>query len=874
VALAQYREKFWFPSGALAANIPARVFLHDNNVFAPLYTDATGTTPLPNPLRTDAQGYLTFWAEEGTYWLHIDTESFEIFVGGSGETATEGWVLQRIAEHNADTTDVHGIPDTSALLTQADLDGYVTDAEFAAHVADTTDVHGISNTADLETKAGAQAKADAAEQDAITAAGIDATAKANLAEANATETAANALAAHAADTTNVHGIADTSALLTEANLDGYVTDAELAAHAADTTNVHGITDTSQLATDADVAAVSASLADHVADTTGVHGIANTADLLTQADLENYATDAELAAHAADTTAVHGIANTADLLTQADIAGLATEAQVQAVQNNLNTHAATTTNVHGIPDTSVLVTDADLAGYATQAEVAAVQGNLTAHADATTNVHGIPDTSLLLTQADIDGLATEAQVQAVQANLTAHATATTNVHGIPDTAQLATQADLTGLATDADVANVQNQLTAHATATTNVHGIADTSVLETQAGAQAKANAAQAAAISAAAADATTKANAAQANAIAAAATDATNKANTAQANAIADAATKYLNRLTGGNVSGTVRGVAPAATGVAFAAQVDADTFDRFRILVTGELQWGSGAAAREITVARTATGELTLTGTLRGIVAAATTLGYGVRVTGETSDRFTINGDGSMGWGPGTAGADVHLRRAGVNLLQLDDNLAVLGTTTLTGQLSLANQLLQTRAAAANPVHDVRVTGDTQPRFYQVATGQMYWGSGSATLDTVLYRDQPGSLVTDGNFTVNGQIYGQLATVTTNTGVTAPSGFTVATQNMWNKGGVRCVAIGINLTAALTLPGGTSGNITPDLLIATVPAAMRPPVDLYLTASTGIGHGSIRVQANDGQCQLLTWIPGQSIANGSTIRFTYTCIA
>jgi hypothetical protein len=57
------------------------------------------------------------------------------------------------------------------------------------------------------------------------------------------------------------------------------------------------------------------------------------------------------------------------------------------------------------------------------------------------------------------------------------------------------------------------LTAHAVDTTAVHGVADTSLLETLTGAQAKATAAQVAAISAAATDATTKANAAQAAAI-------------------------------------------------------------------------------------------------------------------------------------------------------------------------------------------------------------------------------------------------------------------------------------------------------------------------------------------------------------------------
>lgn len=83
MALAEYDELFWYPNGVIASNRTARVFPLESNTFAPLFADAAGTIPIANPTATNGAGRLIFWAEEGDYWIHIDSESFQARAGGT-----------------------------------------------------------------------------------------------------------------------------------------------------------------------------------------------------------------------------------------------------------------------------------------------------------------------------------------------------------------------------------------------------------------------------------------------------------------------------------------------------------------------------------------------------------------------------------------------------------------------------------------------------------------------------------------------------------------------------------------------------------------------------------------------------------------------
>jgi hypothetical protein len=87
-------------------------------------------------------------------------------------------------------------------------------------------------------------------------------------------------------------------------------------------------------------------------------------------------------------------------------------------------------------------------------------------------------------------------------------------------------------------------------------------------------------------------------------------------------------------------------------------------------------------------------------------------RVTSDTQDRFLVDTDGTLNWGPGNATPDVNLYRSATNTLRTADNLTVDlnltvagsgsitgaasigGNLTVTGTLNLANQFSEDTTA------------------------------------------------------------------------------------------------------------------------------------------------------------------------------------
>ncbi len=162
---------------------------------------------------------------------------------------------------------------TSAIQTQ--LDAKASSANLDSHASDTTGIHGIADTSLLATQSYADGKASDAQTNAITAAGIAAASAIGTAVTN-----------HENDTTNVHGISDTSVLTTASNTQTLTNktltspkineDVAVTATATELNYVDGVT--SAIQTQLDAKALSSDLSSHATDTTSIHGISDTAQL--------------------------------------------------------------------------------------------------------------------------------------------------------------------------------------------------------------------------------------------------------------------------------------------------------------------------------------------------------------------------------------------------------------------------------------------------------------------------------------------------------------------------------------------------------------------------------------------------------------------
>jgi hypothetical protein len=266
------------------------------------------------------------------------------------------------------------------------------------------------------------------------------------------------------------------------------------------------------------------------------------------------------------------------------ATLASESYADAAANDAQTAAETYTDTAvanlidsapGALDTlnelaAALGDDANFASTVTNS-VATAQATAIATAESYTDAREVSITNAYNTAISVESTAI------ANAYATAIATATVNITNAYEAyADAAEAAAITAAATDAtskaDAAEAAAVSTAAADATSKADAAQSAAVTAAAADATAKADAAESAAVTAAAADATAKANAAESAAITAAAADATAKANAAESAAVTAAAADATSKANAAE-SAAVTAAAADATSKANAALSSAQSY-------------------------------------------------------------------------------------------------------------------------------------------------------------------------------------------------------------------------------------------------------------------------------------------------------------
>ncbi len=386
---------------------------------------------------SSAWSALSYFADSSDF----DTTAIESTIDSKVATAVDNLVAGAPAALNTlnelavaiDSDSSFATTITNALSQKAGVDSVT------AHYSATTNIHGIPDTSALETITGAQNKADAAQS----AAALDATTKANAAQA-AAEATASADATSKANAAQAAAAADAT---TKANA---AQAAAIAAAAADAT-----TKATAAETNAGTATVAAILA-HNDDTTSIHGIENTADLATK----SYA-DSAVSTHNGVSTNVHGISDTANLVTLAGVQTLTNKTITSPsglVKGDVGLGNVDNTSDANKPVSTATQTALDLkAPLASPTFTGTVTTPLSTAGYVKTNAFGVLSSSEAVAQADVTNLTSDLALKAPLASpaLTGTPTAPTANAGT-NTTQIATTEFVTGAVADL-IASAPNAL---------------------------------------------------------------------------------------------------------------------------------------------------------------------------------------------------------------------------------------------------------------------------------------------------------------------------------------------------------------------------------------------------------------------------------
>ena len=204
--------------------------------------------------------------------------------------ALDAELSQYVDDHNAETENVHGISNTANLVYQDDLSGAISTEVTNRNNAITnaiTDEGTARNTAIDDAIVLEVANRNTAINDAITLEVTNRDAAIDDAIADEVTARNTAIDDAIANEVTLRDAAIDDAIADEVTARNAAITADIGTHNSDTSNVHGILDTTLLATDSDVSAAQtaaegyadSAISAHNLDQTNVHGIANTANLV-------------------------------------------------------------------------------------------------------------------------------------------------------------------------------------------------------------------------------------------------------------------------------------------------------------------------------------------------------------------------------------------------------------------------------------------------------------------------------------------------------------------------------------------------------------------------------------------------------------------
>lgn len=146
-------------------------------------------------------------------------------------------------------------------------------------------------------------------------------------------------------------------------------------------------------------------------------------------------------------------------------------------------------------------------------------------------------------------------------------------------------------------------------------------------------------------------------------------------------------------------GGTPKFTRIGIGTPADANAARRLKIL-----QSGTNGAVSNVLIEQTG--------------AAAGSRALSVKAGGEANERWWVDYDGKMQWGPGTAGADVNLYRSAADKLKTDDSLEVGGSVAALGDLStLGNLTVSGTVNASGIVYTAAYSGTTDASGFLTVT-------------------------------------------------------------------------------------------------------------------------------------------------------------